>query len=380
MAIDRAGNRIGRAKAIALAEVNRSYQDWVGKGDRDDFYQFRLHQRSSVQLSLSGLQANADLALLSGSKVVRRSLRSGRQAETIRETLPAGTYYVRVNQQTGNTRYTLSTIAVPVRPMPAERPFSPVQNVPLGVSADLPATFDIQFDYRFDTAGWFTPERRAVLETAASFWENVIRSEFDNVPAGTMLNLIHPVTRKPVQFPMETEIDDLVVFVGAGNMDGLGRMLAESGPSGYFIPGNGLEKRYQGDRFQPWAGSLTFDSADRWFADPTPETANDIPAGFNDILAVVTHELGHVLGISTSDVFDNLITNGKFMGPKARAINGGQPVPMSHDGHIEDSFIGVGDRTESLMDPTLMMGSRKMPTNLDIALLEDIGYQVVYKS
>ncbi len=49
-------------------------------------------------------------------------------------------------------------------------------------------SFDIQVDYRFDTDGFLNdPNRRAVVEAAASSWENIIKDEFTNIPAGSEL-------------------------------------------------------------------------------------------------------------------------------------------------------------------------------------------------
>jgi hypothetical protein len=44
-------------------------------------------------------------------------------------------------------------------------------------------SFNIVFDYRFDTSGFFNdPQRRATLEAAAKAWESLIADEFPNVP------------------------------------------------------------------------------------------------------------------------------------------------------------------------------------------------------
>ena len=44
--------------------------------------------------------------------------------------------------------------------------------------------FQIQFDYRFDTNGFFNDSaRRATLEAAGQIWSDLIQDEFDNVAA-----------------------------------------------------------------------------------------------------------------------------------------------------------------------------------------------------
>ena len=45
-------------------------------------------------------------------------------------------------------------------------------------------TFDIEFDYRFDTFNLFTDKRKAVLEDAAAIWSSYIQDEFSPIKKG----------------------------------------------------------------------------------------------------------------------------------------------------------------------------------------------------
>ncbi|WP_088893821.1 CAP domain-containing protein [Leptolyngbya ohadii] len=75
---------------------------------RERFYKIQLQQRSSLNLSLSGLQANANLELLDRQgKLLSRSNQPGRTNETLSYSGEPGTYYVRVSRQQGKTRYQL---------------------------------------------------------------------------------------------------------------------------------------------------------------------------------------------------------------------------------------------------------------------------------
>ena len=239
--------------------------------------------------------------------------------------------------------------------------------------------FNIQFDYRFDTNGFFNdPNRRAVLEVAANVWENIITDEFANVPIGTSLYVENPQTTTFAQFASDYEIDDLVVFVGARSIDGPGGATSDGGPSATYNIGTSLDTRYSSSNFEPWTGSISFDNSEPWFFDTTPDTSNDIPPTEMDFLSVAMHELGHVLGITSGiNAFRSLTLNGYFNGPNAKALNGGNPIPLSPDlNHVQDGFLVGGVGPEALMDPSIAPGVRKLHTPLDVALLVDIGYQV----
>ena len=236
-------------------------------------------------------------------------------------------------------------------------------------------TFNIQLDYRFDSQGFFNnTNRRNTLEAAVSVWEGLLADEFTNVPTGTDLSVTNPETGQTVGFESDFEIDDLVIFVGARE---LGTTLGVGGPSGIWIVGSELESRFQGNDFEPWTGSISFDESTNWFFDQTPDTDNDIPNTANDFFTVALHEIAHVLGFGTSNAFNNLVSGQFFIGGNATAINGGNSIPLySQDtSHIQEDFLFNG--AENLMDPTTTVGDRKFPTELELAMLVDIGYQLV---
>lgn len=252
----------------------------------------------------------------------------------------------------------------------------------VAISGTTAATsFNIRFDYRFDTNGFFNDSaRRTTLEAAATIWENIIKDEFADIPVGTPLSVRDPQTGQTMKFNSDYVIDDLVVFVGARNIGET--TLAIAGPSGTWIVGSDLDKRYNSaSDFEPWTGSLSFNNAVSWFFDSTPNTANDIPGGSNDFLSVAVHEIGHILGISSNvAAFKNWVIGSTFTGTNAKYFNGGNSIPISADlHHIQDGFriSGMG---ENAMDPSIITGTRKLPTALDIALLDDIGYITSYST
>ena len=67
----------------------------IGGSDRADFLRFNLSSRSSIQVTLKKLKANADLTLLSGTgQLVLQSKQKGKKNEAIATTLEAGSYFL----------------------------------------------------------------------------------------------------------------------------------------------------------------------------------------------------------------------------------------------------------------------------------------------
>ncbi|MBD2025735.1 CAP domain-containing protein [Leptolyngbya sp. FACHB-711] len=79
-------------------------------------YKIHSQQRGWLNLSLSRLQANANLELFNQQgKLLSQSSQPGRTSETIRREVGPGTYYVRVSRQQGKTRYQLKLDQEPVQ-------------------------------------------------------------------------------------------------------------------------------------------------------------------------------------------------------------------------------------------------------------------------
>jgi hypothetical protein len=243
--------------------------------------------------------------------------------------------------------------------------------------------FNIQIDYRFDSQGFFNdPTRRATLEAAANIWESYLNDNFAALPAGTTLkvpiysfiNGNRQTTYQPVT--LNTPIDDLLIFVYGLSLPNRALTLGIGGPFGEWQVGSSQDTRYNGNDFEPWAGTIYFNSNANFFFDPTPQTSNDIPQGQNDFLSVAVHEIGHVLGFGTAPVFSRLVSGQGFNGNNSRSFNNGQPIPLETDlSHIREGF--AVSNAEAIMDPLVTQGTRKLPTKLDLAMLADIGYEII---
>jgi hypothetical protein len=97
------------AKGISLNTSFQSATGAVSAFDRNDFYRLDLKGSSSVNFSLNGLGANANLTLMDTSgRSLLASNRTGTSAEAINTNLAAGTYYINVSQVSGSTTYELN--------------------------------------------------------------------------------------------------------------------------------------------------------------------------------------------------------------------------------------------------------------------------------
>ncbi|WP_371158186.1 hypothetical protein [Jannaschia sp. 2305UL9-9] len=235
-------------------------------------------------------------------------------------------------------------------------------------------TFNITFDYRFDSTGFYTADVRAALEEAARIWEGIVSDEFDDVPVGTAFTVDNPSdSGNDMAVVLDAPIDDLMIFMGA---ELLGGPLANGGFDGVDASGDILRARITNNwrgtgpvtDFEPWAGTITFDPTINWSFDISGPVS-----GRNDFLSTALHEIGHVMGVGTASIFDQIGAGGSFDGPNSVRVNGGSGIPLVADlSHVVDGFEG----DTVLMDPTSTTGSRKLPTDIDRALLADIGYEI----
>ncbi len=115
---DLAGDTQTQARQIELGAEPATYNDFVGKSDRNDFYSFTINpgEGKVVNLGLDGMTSNASLELRDGDgRRLQLSNNPGKQAEFISEILEGGTYYVRVfSVGDARTQYTLNVSGVDI--------------------------------------------------------------------------------------------------------------------------------------------------------------------------------------------------------------------------------------------------------------------------
>ncbi len=112
------GNTFGTAVDVGMLNTKRSFTDFVGSSDRNDYYRFSLAQTSNFNLSLSGLSSYADVELIfdSNGNGIYDTNEKWYQSDgnpwrngAINSTLGHGTYFIRVYTADliDNTNYTL---------------------------------------------------------------------------------------------------------------------------------------------------------------------------------------------------------------------------------------------------------------------------------
>jgi trimeric autotransporter adhesin len=110
---DGAGNSLATARNLGILGSNRTWQDFVGSRDAEDYYRFILPRTSNFSLSLFGLGADADVQLLNAAgQVITASTNGSNLSESITRLLSAGVYYIQVSRYSGDTLYDLRLRAI----------------------------------------------------------------------------------------------------------------------------------------------------------------------------------------------------------------------------------------------------------------------------
>lgn len=299
-------------------------------GDNFKFTLTTAGTTGKASIAFNNAQGNLDLQLFNSAGTRVGSSNGTGDTETISfDSLPVGTYTVRVTGS-ANPNYTLN-ITPPVPPPPPPPP---------------PGSFTIQVRL---TGG--TPSQRAVFQQAADRWAQVIVADlpdttFNGVP-----------------------VDDLLIDASLNFIDGPGGILGGAAPDA-FRPGSLL----------PIHGFMQFDTAD---------LAQQEASG--KLLALVLHEMGHVLGIGSIWQEKGLLQGAGSAAPRFTGANaireyrayfnntatsvpveGNSAGPGSADSHFRESVFG-----NELMTPFESPGVEPL-SRVTIGSLQDIGYTVDY--
>ncbi len=119
----------------------------------------------------------------------------------------------------------------------------------------------------------------------------------------------------------------------------------------------------------PTFGGITLNTSKSWSS--------------NDAYTTALHEILHTLGFSQSApaFIGNIGENGEWLGEHARALNGGSGFGILDGSHLSASLssprITDGALQEPVMAAMTLAGVRYEMTEMDVAILRDMGYQIV---
>lgn len=247
----------------------------------------------------------------------------------------------------------------------------------------------INFDYRYDTAGFFTTEAKTTLSAVASYYNNLIPTELSAIsPSGGnswTADFFNPIAGGGASISnLVVDINTITIFLGSLSMGS--SQLGYGGAGGYSSTGNALwhdtvayrgsAAAKAGDAVSPWGGSIAFNKTSTWNFSLAAPTVSQF-----DFYSVAIHEVGHVLGIGASALWEELTPGTVFLGTNATTANGGVNPPITVDkGHWASSLSSnnyyTGAVQQPALSPFIAKGERKMLTDLDTAGFQDLGWTI----
>jgi hypothetical protein len=208
-----------------------------------------------------------------------------------------------------------------------------------------------EIEVRF--VGGLTATQKNAFKTAAKRWSKVIVGDLPSVVVSGEV------------------IDDLLIMAQGVPIDGPGKILGQAGPTHLRPASAGV------NAFLPAKGLMSFDTADlaKMQADGT-------------LVDVITHEMGHVIGIGTIWTEKGLLTgvntlNPRFTGAAAKkeygALKGTGPMPVPVENTGGPGTVDSHWR-ETVFKNELMSGFIAAMHNplsrVTVASLQDLGYVV----
>lgn len=254
----------------------------------------------------------------------------------------------------------------------------------LACSSQVASALIINFDYTYDSSGFFNANRSNILESAGSKFTSRIADNLSaiNSDSATQYDTVFSTpdgTGTTNNTNTSIAENSITIYVGAQAFSG--GTLAQAGPGGYgystsdplFDPnrGQGTTTGPSATDFSLWGGSMSFNSSSNWYFDTDTSTTESFSG--NDFYSVALHELGHVFGIGIADSWNNQISGSNFTGLNSSALYGSN-VGLDNGAHWANGTSYNGQ--EASMTASITTGTRKEFTELDYAALSDVGWEI----
>jgi len=249
------------------------------------------------------------------------------------------------------------------------------------------ANIDIQFDFTYDSSGFFNSANILTLNAAA----NVFETRFaDNLSAinSTGFNNFQGLIFDPSDMTQTLTLSNLSVadnvikiYVGSDSLGDL--TLGAGGSGGYSCSGIGTFCTNAVDRGQPnttgstatdfatWGGMISFNSTTSWYFGLDESGLNNSQF---DFYTVAVHEIAHVLGFGLAPSFEAQVNGSSFTSSETGTV--GLSSDLAHWAAGTTSTV-AGTLQETVMDPDITPGTRKYFTDLDYAGMAAIGWSLV---
>lgn len=249
------------------------------------------------------------------------------------------------------------------------------------------ANIDIQFDFSYDSSGFFNSTNIATLNSAASVFESRFADTLTAISSPGLNNfqgvILNPADTTQTQTLSHLSVAENVIKIYVGS-DALGGLtLGEGGPGGYSCSGigsfcdnaiaRGQSNTTGGNAtdFAPWGGMISFDNTTSWYfgLDESGLTTSQF-----DFYTVAVHEIAHVLGFGIAPSFDAQVNGNNFISNETGTV--GLSSDLAHWAIGTTSTVD-GMLQAAVMTPSITSGTRKYFTDLDYASMAAIGWTVL---
>lgn len=260
---------------------------------------------------------------------------------------------------------------------------------------------DIIWDYSYDSGNYFNDDRKYIMEQVAYAFESRLGGEsFGSLdPAehagSTMspyLSFGNPTTgaSTDVNFGTITSegnkvgaADTIVIFLGAqavgtGNYLGVARQGYGTGSYSLGDPWKDYwdNTRNTNNHWDSIGGAISVNSSFSFYDDTDLTTHTDATtSGLTDFYSVMVHELGHIMGVSTLP--NAWMSSSSWTGTNAKREYSSQNVPMQ-SGHFKAGIdlSKISCDCHPSMLPNIGINTRRGFSDIDFALLQDMGYSI----